>query len=68
MGAFSKGSTEKQIRSFYSFGICGRTSGQDTARFGIQNWQKTWDGQQDAYAYGQNLTEAEQARLINKCG
>lgn len=40
---------------------------QDNARFGIQNWQKSWDGQQDAYVYGQNLTDAEKARLVNKC-
>lgn len=39
---------------------------KDNERFGIQGWQKKWDGKQDAYTFGANLTEAQQASLVNK--
>jgi len=39
----------------------------DNERFGINNWQAGWDGQQSGYQYGQNLTAAQQAELTNKC-
>jgi len=35
----------------------------DNPRFGLNGWQKNWDGTQDKYVFGQNLTEAERAAL-----
>lgn len=40
---------------------------QDNARFGLNNWQAAWDGKQDDYSYGSNLTAAQKAALVNKC-
>lgn len=38
----------------------------DNKRFGKQNWQADWDQEQENYKYGQNLTEAQKAKLVNK--
>jgi hypothetical protein len=32
------------------------TGFQDNERFGIKDWQKNWDGQQEDYEFGQELT------------
>jgi hypothetical protein len=42
------------------------TGMQDNARFGLNNWQKGWDGKQDSYAFGANLEAADRAMLVNK--
>lgn len=42
------------------------TGAQDNARFGIQNWQAQWDGVQDDYKFGANLTDAQKGSLVNK--
>merc|ERR1719487_2402634 len=39
---------------------------QDNERFGLQGWQAAWDGKQDDYKYGQNLSDAQKAELVNK--
>ena len=39
---------------------------QDNARFGLQDWQDEWDGKQEDYQYGDNLTEEEKDELVNK--
>jgi len=39
---------------------------RDNARFGINDWQEDWDGVQDGYVYGQNLSAAQKAMLVNK--
>ena len=39
---------------------------KDNPRFGLDNWQDEWDGKQDDYEYGDNLTEEEKAELVNK--
>ena len=38
---------------------------QDDARFGINNWQQEWDGEQENYAFGQNLKEDEIEEVVN---
>jgi len=38
----------------------------DNKRFGENDWQKKWDGVQDKYEYGDNLTQAEKDELVNK--
>jgi hypothetical protein len=40
----------------------------DNARFGINDWQDAWDGKQDDYKYGQNLSKADREALVNRCG
>merc|ERR1719456_504792 len=35
------------------------TGQQDNVRFGIQGWQKQWDGKQDDYRFGANLNQSE---------
>lgn len=39
---------------------------QDNERFGINNWQKKWDGQQADYIYGANLSHEDKMKLTNK--
>jgi len=39
---------------------------QDNERFGLQDWQVVWDGQQEEYTFAQNLTEEEKKHLVNK--
>lgn len=39
---------------------------KDNARFGLQDWQDEWDGKQEDYQYGDNLTEEEKDELVNK--
>jgi len=38
---------------------------KDNPRFGLNQWQNDWDGIQDDYEYGQNLTDAQRAKMIN---
>jgi len=44
------------------------TGVQDNVRFGLNNWQQAWDGQQDSYSFGSNLTAAQKSQLVNKVG
>jgi len=38
----------------------------DNARFGLNDWQADWDGVQEEYTYGDNLTDEEKEELVNK--
>ena len=40
----------------------------DNARFGEDGWQGKWDGKQQDYTFGDNLTEAEKAELTYNKG
>lgn len=40
---------------------------KDNKRFGINDWQHDWDGVQDVYQYGQNLSKGDRDKLVNKC-
>jgi len=42
------------------------TAYRDAPRFGLQDWQREWDGIHEVYELGDNLTKDEQALLINK--
>jgi hypothetical protein len=42
------------------------TGAQDNKRFGIQGWQKTWDGKQADYSFGANLNASDRLELVNK--
>ena len=46
-----------------NFFMCGF---KDNVRFGRQNWQDEWDGKQEKYKFGDNLTEEERKVLVNK--
>lgn len=37
----------------------------DNKNFGLNNWQKKWDGVQDEYKFGDNLSEEEKSKLVN---
>eukprot|EP00928_Gymnodinium_smaydae_P028431 TRINITY_DN2168_c0_g1_i1.p1 TRINITY_DN2168_c0_g1~~TRINITY_DN2168_c0_g1_i1.p1 ORF type:complete len:688 (-),score=120.66 TRINITY_DN2168_c0_g1_i1:340-2403(-) len=37
---------------------------QDNPRFGLNQWQNDWDGAQDEYSFGQNLTDEQRARTL----
>jgi len=40
---------------------------KDNPRFGINDWQETWDGsQQEDYEFGMNLIQADKQDLVNK--
>jgi len=39
---------------------------QDNPLFGLNSWQKSWDGQQDAYKFGANLSAEDREKLVNK--
>jgi len=39
---------------------------QDNPRFGQNDWQEAWDGVQDEYKLGDNLTADEKAKLQSK--
>merc|ERR1711881_660272 len=39
---------------------------KDNPRFGANDWQDEWDQEQDDYAYGDNLIEADKKDLVNK--
>ena len=39
---------------------------RDNVRFGKQEWQHEWDGKQEDYDYGTELTEDEKQELVNK--
>jgi len=38
----------------------------DNTRFGKNDWQEEWDGEQEDYSYGDNLTCEEKGELVNK--
>jgi len=38
----------------------------DNARFGKNDWQSSWDGEQANYKYGDNLSAEDRANLVNK--
>ena len=42
------------------------TGVQDNERFGLQGWIEEWDGAQDPYKFGQELSEDEKKVLVNK--
>ena len=42
------------------------TGVQDNERFGLQGWIEEWDGAQDPYKFGQELSEDEKKLLVNK--
>ena len=39
---------------------------QDNKRFGLQDWTEDWDGKQDSYSFGQELTQLEREKMVNK--
>jgi len=39
---------------------------QDNKRFGINDWQESWDKEQSAYKFGKNLTKSQKKKLKNK--
>ena len=39
---------------------------QDNVRFGINHWQREWNGVQEKYEFGDNLTSDEKKDLVNK--
>lgn len=39
---------------------------KDNPRFGMNEWQLPWDGEQDDYEYGANLTDAQKAKMHTK--
>ncbi|KAJ1458127.1 hypothetical protein M885DRAFT_111540 [Pelagophyceae sp. CCMP2097] len=39
---------------------------QNNPRFGLEEWQRKFDGEQEAYVFGQHLTPAQRANLVNK--
>jgi len=39
---------------------------KDNARFGLNDWQKEWDGEQEKYSFGDNLSSYEKEELVNK--
>jgi len=38
----------------------------DNKRFGINDWQKDWDGEQAHYKFGANLSKEDRSKLVNK--
>lgn len=42
------------------------TGYRDNPNFGINGWQKKFDGKQEDYKFGQNLDKEDKAKLINK--
>ena len=38
---------------------------QDNKRFGTNDWQHEWDGVQESYEFGANLTSVERQGLVN---
>merc|ERR1719183_1512568 len=41
-------------------------SRMDNPRIGLSNWQEAWDGEQDEYHFGQNLSKGDKAKMVNK--
>mmetsp|Transcript_3850 Transcript_3850/g.6777 ORF Transcript_3850/g.6777 Transcript_3850/m.6777 type:complete len:707 (-) Transcript_3850:206-2326(-) len=39
---------------------------QDNPRFGVGDWQESWDGEQEEYEFGKHLTKDDQQKLVNK--
>ena len=39
---------------------------KDNPKFGLKGWQDAWDGKQEEYHYGDNLTKTEKGELVNK--
>jgi len=40
-------------------------SRKENRRYGLQGWQQQWDGKQEPYEYGDNLTKHEKEILVN---
>lgn len=38
---------------------------KDNPRFGVNDWQEAWDGQQEDYEFGMNLIESDKRELLN---
>ena len=51
-----------------SFSVCNffMESLQCNKKFGKQDWQKSWNGKQEAYEFGKELSENEKADLVCK--
>merc|ERR1719424_2095625 len=45
------------------FFLSGR---QDNKRFGVNDWQEEWDGVQEDYKFGMNLSDEEMNMLVNQ--
>jgi len=41
---------------------------KDNPRFGINDWQEQWDGEQEEYQFGMNLIAADKRELVNAAG
>jgi len=39
---------------------------KDNPRFGLNDWQDEWDGEHEAYTFGDNLIESDKKELVNK--
>jgi hypothetical protein len=39
---------------------------KDNERFGMNDWQHDWDGQQSDYEFGQELCETDRKHLVNE--
>lgn len=37
---------------------------RDNKNFGMNDWQKEWDGVQEKFEFGQNMTKEQKAKLI----
>lgn len=42
------------------------TSFKDNERFGKNDWMEDWDGEQDEYKFGQDLTDEQKSQLVSK--
>jgi len=38
----------------------------DNPRFGLQGWQEKWDGKQEDYKFGSNLSDEDKRAIVNK--
>merc|ERR1719329_186485 len=41
------------------------SASMDNPRFGLNDWQKPWDGEQDEYEWGENLNAAQKKQALN---
>ena len=41
------------------------SSVKDNPRFGLNDWQQSWDNLQEAYTFGSHLTKTEKSQLVN---
>ena len=61
---------ETGLPVYDSISVCNSFMGGflDNPRFGLNNFQAPWDGKQDPYKFGDNLTEKEKDNLVNTIG